>query len=111
MISLIYFKSGNLINEKQINSLPCPSPVQKCDAGSYSEASTVDPVILLEVFSQPKTSHLPKDCFAESKNLLCIAVIPNEPVFKDISLEHFQIGRSCLPETLVYKHKTSNKYT
>ncbi|KAM6276747.1 sodium channel protein type 5 subunit alpha-like [Spheniscus humboldti] len=45
---------------------------QKCDAGSYSEASTVDPVILLEVFSQPKTSHLPKDCFGES----CVECFP-----------------------------------
>ncbi|XP_054027249.1 sodium channel protein type 5 subunit alpha-like [Dryobates pubescens] len=39
---------------------------QKCDSGSYSEASTVDPVSLLEVFSQPKKSHPPKDCFGES---------------------------------------------
>ncbi|KAM9387524.1 sodium channel protein type 5 subunit alpha-like [Phaethornis superciliosus] len=38
---------------------------QKCDAGSYSEASTVDPAALLEVFSEPKKSHLPKDCFGE----------------------------------------------
>ncbi|XP_074755968.1 sodium channel protein type 5 subunit alpha-like [Athene noctua] len=45
---------------------------QKCDAGSYSEASTVDPVILLETFSQPKKSHLPKDCFAES----CVECCP-----------------------------------
>ncbi|XP_009320790.1 PREDICTED: sodium channel protein type 5 subunit alpha-like [Pygoscelis adeliae] len=45
---------------------------QKCDAGSYSEASTVDPVILLEMFSQPKTLHLPKDCFAES----CVECFP-----------------------------------
>lgn len=58
--------------------------MQKSDAGSYSEASTVDPVILVEMFSQPKKSHLPRDCFAESKNLLCIVMTPNEPVFKDI---------------------------
>ncbi|NXV85515.1 SCN4A protein, partial [Calonectris borealis] len=45
---------------------------QKCDAGSYSEASTVDPVILLEMFSQPEKSHLPKDCFAES----CVECFP-----------------------------------
>ncbi|NXW21456.1 SCN4A protein, partial [Circaetus pectoralis] len=44
---------------------------QKCDAGSYSEASTVDPVIL-EMFSQPKKSHLPKDCFAEG----CVECFP-----------------------------------
>ncbi|KFW89401.1 Sodium channel protein type 5 subunit alpha, partial [Phalacrocorax carbo] len=40
--------------------------------GSYSEASTVDPVTLLEMFSQPKKSHLPKDCFAES----CVECFP-----------------------------------
>ncbi|KAM9233019.1 sodium channel protein type 5 subunit alpha-like [Leptosomus discolor] len=45
---------------------------QKCDADSYSEASTVDPVILLEKFSQPKKSHPPKDCFAES----CVECFP-----------------------------------
>ncbi|XP_032865608.1 sodium channel protein type 5 subunit alpha [Tyto alba] len=45
---------------------------EKCDAGSYSEASTVDPVILLEMLSQPKKSHLPKDCFAES----CVECFP-----------------------------------
>ncbi|KAM9287884.1 sodium channel protein type 5 subunit alpha-like [Cariama cristata] len=45
---------------------------QKCDAGSYSEASTVDPVIFVEMFSQPKKSHLPKDCFAES----CVGCFP-----------------------------------
>ncbi|XP_010081233.1 PREDICTED: sodium channel protein type 5 subunit alpha-like [Pterocles gutturalis] len=43
---------------------------EKCDVGSYSDASTVDPVILL--FSQPKKSHLPKDCFAES----CVECFP-----------------------------------
>lgn len=71
MITFIYFKTGKL-NEKQINSLLCPSPAQKCDSGSFSEASTVDPVIVVEVCSQPKKPHLPKDCFAESKNLSCI---------------------------------------
>ncbi|KAM6338644.1 sodium channel protein type 5 subunit alpha-like [Podargus strigoides] len=45
---------------------------QKCDAGSYSEASTVDPVTVLEMFSQPKMSHLPKDCFTES----CVECFP-----------------------------------
>ncbi|NXK71417.1 SCN4A protein, partial [Amazona guildingii] len=45
---------------------------QKCDGGSYSEASTVDPVILLETFSQPQNSHLPKDCFTES----CVECFP-----------------------------------
>ncbi|NWQ81069.1 SCN4A protein, partial [Columbina picui] len=44
---------------------------QKCDVGSCSEASTVDPVIL-ETFSQPKKSHLPKDCFGES----CVECFP-----------------------------------
>ncbi|KFV44559.1 Sodium channel protein type 5 subunit alpha, partial [Gavia stellata] len=72
VVSFMCFKSGNLINEKQINSFLCPSPVQKCDAGSYSEASTVDPVILLEMFPQPEKSHLPKDCFTES----CVECFP-----------------------------------
>ncbi|OWK58502.1 Sodium channel protein type 5 subunit alpha [Lonchura striata] len=36
---------------------------------SFSEASTVDPVVLLEMFSQTKNSQLPKDCFLED----CIA--------------------------------------
>ncbi|XP_053915552.1 sodium channel protein type 5 subunit alpha isoform X3 [Cuculus canorus] len=45
---------------------------QKCDGGSYSEASTVDPVILLEMISQPKKSDLPKDCFAEG----CLVCFP-----------------------------------
>ncbi|OPJ85261.1 hypothetical protein AV530_011713 [Patagioenas fasciata monilis] len=44
----------------------------KCDVGSCSEASTVDPVILLEMFPQPKKSHLPKDCFGES----CVECFP-----------------------------------
>ncbi|NXG43481.1 SCN4A protein, partial [Psilopogon haemacephalus] len=39
---------------------------QKCDSGSYSEASTVDPVALLGMISQPKKSELPKDCFGAS---------------------------------------------
>ncbi|XP_061330268.1 sodium channel protein type 5 subunit alpha-like isoform X2 [Pezoporus flaviventris] len=45
---------------------------EKCDGGSYSEASTVDPVILLETFSQPQNSHLPKDCFTGS----CVECFP-----------------------------------
>ncbi|XP_010016867.1 PREDICTED: sodium channel protein type 5 subunit alpha-like [Nestor notabilis] len=45
---------------------------EKYDGGSYSEASTADPVILLETFSQPKKSYLPKDCFTES----CIECVP-----------------------------------
>ncbi|XP_069715358.1 sodium channel protein type 5 subunit alpha-like [Phaenicophaeus curvirostris] len=45
---------------------------QKCDGASYSEASTVDPVILLEMISQPKKSDLPKDCFAEG----CLVCFP-----------------------------------
>ncbi|XP_064906451.1 sodium channel protein type 5 subunit alpha-like [Columba livia] len=45
---------------------------QKCDVSSCSEASTVDPVILLEMFPQPKKSHLPKDCFGES----CVECFP-----------------------------------
>ena len=105
MISFVYVKCGNVVNGKQINCLLCPSPVQKCDSGSYSEASTVDPDVLLEIFSQPKKSHLPKDCFGESKNLLCVAVPQNEPVFKDISLEYLQIDGHGLPETLVYKYE------
>ncbi|NXX38051.1 SCN4A protein, partial [Tricholaema leucomelas] len=47
----------------------CPetdSGKQKRDSGSYSEASTVDPVTLQEMISQPKKSQLPKDCFGES---------------------------------------------
>ncbi|XP_008940731.1 PREDICTED: sodium channel protein type 5 subunit alpha-like [Merops nubicus] len=39
---------------------------EKSDAGSYSEASTVDPVSFLELFPQPKKLLLPKDCCAES---------------------------------------------
>ncbi|NXF86076.1 SCN4A protein, partial [Eubucco bourcierii] len=39
---------------------------QKCDSCSCSEASTVDPVTLLEMISQPKKSQLPKHCFGES---------------------------------------------
>ncbi|KFP75989.1 Sodium channel protein type 10 subunit alpha, partial [Acanthisitta chloris] len=31
-----------------------------------SVASTADPVVLLEMFSQPENSHLPKNCFSES---------------------------------------------
>ncbi|XP_074429511.1 sodium channel protein type 5 subunit alpha-like [Larus michahellis] len=45
---------------------------QKCDVGSYSEASTVDPVVLLEIFPKPEKSHLPKDCCAES----CVECFP-----------------------------------
>ncbi|XP_035410224.1 sodium channel protein type 5 subunit alpha-like [Cygnus atratus] len=37
---------------------------RRFDVGSYSEASTVDPVA--RMFSQPQKSHLPKPCFAES---------------------------------------------
>uniref|UniRef100_A0A8C3E8V9 Sodium channel protein n=1 Tax=Corvus moneduloides TaxID=1196302 RepID=A0A8C3E8V9_CORMO len=39
---------------------------------SFSEASTVDPVVLLEMFSQTKNVQLPKDCFAES----CVQSFP-----------------------------------
>ncbi|XP_053794496.1 sodium channel protein type 5 subunit alpha-like [Vidua chalybeata] len=39
---------------------------------SFSEASTVDPVVLLEMFSHTKNSQLPKDCFVES----CIECFP-----------------------------------
>ncbi|KAI6074780.1 Sodium channel protein type 5 subunit alpha-like protein [Aix galericulata] len=39
---------------------------RRFDVGSYSEASTVDPVALTDIFSQPHKSHLPKPCFAES---------------------------------------------
>ncbi|XP_068861825.1 sodium channel protein type 5 subunit alpha-like [Aphelocoma coerulescens] len=39
---------------------------------SFSEASTVDPVALLEMFSQTKNPQLPKDCFAES----CVESFP-----------------------------------
>nr|XP_041570270.1 sodium channel protein type 5 subunit alpha [Taeniopygia guttata] len=39
---------------------------------SFSEASTVDPVVLLEMFSQTKNSQLPKDCFLES----CVECFP-----------------------------------
>lgn len=100
IIIFISFRFGNLINEKQINSFLSPSPVQKCHGvRSFSEASTVDPVVLLEMFSQTKNSQLPKDCFAESRNLFFfnIALMPNEPAFKNIRLEHVQISRSCLP--------------
>ncbi|XP_041344816.1 sodium channel protein type 5 subunit alpha-like [Pyrgilauda ruficollis] len=39
---------------------------------SFSEGSTVDPVVLLEMFSQTKNSQLPKDCFVES----CVECFP-----------------------------------
>ncbi|XP_035175669.1 sodium channel protein type 5 subunit alpha-like isoform X2 [Oxyura jamaicensis] len=39
---------------------------RRFDVGSYSEASTVDPVALTDIFSQPQKSHLPKPCFGES---------------------------------------------
>ncbi|XP_030915597.1 sodium channel protein type 5 subunit alpha [Geospiza fortis] len=39
---------------------------------SFSEASTVDPVVLLEMFSQTKDSQLPKDCFVKS----CVECFP-----------------------------------
>ncbi|XP_037985392.1 sodium channel protein type 5 subunit alpha-like [Motacilla alba alba] len=39
---------------------------------SFSEASTVDPVALLEMFSQTKNSQLPKDCCIES----CVECFP-----------------------------------
>ncbi|NP_001305357.3 sodium voltage-gated channel alpha subunit 11 [Gallus gallus] len=42
------------------------------DVGSYSEASTVDPVTLIELYSQPKKIHLPKDCCTES----CVKYFP-----------------------------------
>ncbi|XP_023777741.1 sodium channel protein type 5 subunit alpha-like [Cyanistes caeruleus] len=41
-------------------------------ARSFSEASTVDPVALLEMLSQSKDSQMPKDCFVES----CIECFP-----------------------------------
>lgn len=67
--------------------------MQGFDVGSYSEASTVDPVTLIELYSQPKKIHLPKDCCAESKYILCITGIPSELVLKGICLECFQSGR------------------
>ncbi|XP_065601047.1 sodium channel protein type 5 subunit alpha-like [Cyrtonyx montezumae] len=45
---------------------------ERFDVGSYSEASTVDPVSLVELFPQPKKPHLPKDCCAES----CVKCFP-----------------------------------
>ncbi|XP_021243737.1 sodium channel protein type 5 subunit alpha-like [Numida meleagris] len=45
---------------------------ERFDVGSYSEASTVDPVTLIELFPQPKKPHLPKDCCAES----CVRCFP-----------------------------------
>ncbi|XP_068790277.1 sodium channel protein type 5 subunit alpha-like [Struthio camelus] len=39
---------------------------EKLDVGSYSEASTVDPVIPMEIFSQAKKPQIPKDCLGES---------------------------------------------
>ncbi|KAL2307164.1 hypothetical protein Nmel_000112, partial [Mimus melanotis] len=39
---------------------------------SFSEASTVDPVALLEILSQTKNSKLPKDCFVEC----CVECFP-----------------------------------
>ncbi|XP_032298869.1 sodium channel protein type 5 subunit alpha-like [Coturnix japonica] len=42
------------------------------DVGSYSEASTVDPVTLIELYPEPKKAHLPKDCCTES----CVKCFP-----------------------------------
>ncbi|XP_077637458.1 sodium channel protein type 5 subunit alpha-like [Lonchura striata] len=57
----------------QINSFLTPSPLQKYHSvRSFSEASTVDPVVLLEMFSQTKNSQLPKDCFLEG----CVECFP-----------------------------------
>ncbi|NXC41524.1 SCN4A protein, partial [Penelope pileata] len=42
------------------------------DVDSYSEASTVDPVTRMELLPQPKKSHLPNDCCAES----CVKCFP-----------------------------------
>uniref|UniRef100_A0A803XR29 Sodium channel protein n=1 Tax=Meleagris gallopavo TaxID=9103 RepID=A0A803XR29_MELGA len=46
------------------------------DVNSYSEASTVDPVTLIELYTQPKKTHLPKDCCTEScvKSFPCFSV-------------------------------------
>lgn len=100
MIIFIYFRFVNCINVKQINSFLTPSPLQKYHSGrSFSEASTVDPVVLLEMFSQTKNSQLPKDCFLESRNPLGffgISLLLNKPVPKKIPLEHVQISRNCL---------------
>lgn len=60
--------------------------MQGFDVGSYSEASTVDPVTLIDLYPQPKKTHLPKDCCTESKYTLCITGIPNELILKGICL-------------------------
>ncbi|XP_062426842.1 sodium channel protein type 5 subunit alpha-like [Rhea pennata] len=44
----------------------------KLDVGSYSEASTVDPVIPVEMLSQDKKPQIPKDCLGEG----CIQCFP-----------------------------------
>ncbi|XP_042744374.1 sodium channel protein type 1 subunit alpha-like [Lagopus leucura] len=46
------------------------------DVGSYSEASTVDPVTLIDLYPQPKKTHLPKDCCTEScvKHFPCCSI-------------------------------------
>uniref|UniRef100_A0A669R160 Sodium channel protein n=1 Tax=Phasianus colchicus TaxID=9054 RepID=A0A669R160_PHACC len=46
------------------------------DVGSYSEASTVDPVTLIELYPLPKKTHVPKDCCTEScvKRFPCCSV-------------------------------------
>lgn len=106
--SFIYLEYGDFIKEKQINSLLCLFSVQRFDVGSYSEASTVDPVALTDIFSQPHKSHLPKPCFAEGKNILFITVTTNEQRYL---FGNFQTDRYCLPETLICTHKNSNKCT
>ncbi|OXB59298.1 hypothetical protein ASZ78_012957 [Callipepla squamata] len=69
---------------------------RRFDVGSYSEASTVDPVSLVELFPQPKKPHLPKDCCAESKYIFCATGMPNELAFEDIHLEKRKTVRRLL---------------
>ncbi|XP_064364133.1 sodium channel protein type 5 subunit alpha-like [Dromaius novaehollandiae] len=45
---------------------------RKLDIGSYSEASTVDPVIPMDMFYQAKKPQIPKDCLGES----CVKCFP-----------------------------------
>ncbi|NWX96191.1 SCN4A protein, partial [Nothoprocta ornata] len=45
---------------------------RKLDVGSYSEASTVDPVIQMDIYFQTKKPQIPKDCFGEC----CVQCFP-----------------------------------
>lgn len=75
MIIHIYFRSVDCFNEKQIYSFLTPSLQKYHFVRSFSEASTVDPVALLDILSQTKNSQLPKDCFVECRNFFFFNIL------------------------------------